>query len=265
MAAGELSEDDPEYQEFLQKFEAKKTTDDCYTPDIVYDAVADYVASEYNVKKVNFKRPFYPNGDYQKEKYKPSDIVVDNPPFSILASIIDWYNQHKIRYFLFSPQLTTLGTAINRCACLPVGVQITYENGANVNTSFVTNLEPDEIILRGDPRLYKMVNDANLENLKTIHREMPKYTYPKHVLMSPILHAFAKYGIEFTAHKGEVYPIDKLDDQISEKKAIYGKGYLISNRLLAEREKAEREKAEREKATTWKLSEREMKIIESLA
>ena len=54
MAAGELDEDDPEYQEFLKKFEAKKTTDDCYTPDVVYDAVAEWVASEYNVSRANF-------------------------------------------------------------------------------------------------------------------------------------------------------------------------------------------------------------------
>ena len=32
MASGELSEDSEEYQEFLKKFELKKTTDDCYTP-----------------------------------------------------------------------------------------------------------------------------------------------------------------------------------------------------------------------------------------
>lgn len=47
MKSGELSEDDEEYQEFLAKFEAKKTTDDCYTPPIVYEAVADYVAKHF--------------------------------------------------------------------------------------------------------------------------------------------------------------------------------------------------------------------------
>ena len=39
MARGELSDDDEEYQAFLEKFEAKKTTDDCYTPDNIYNAV----------------------------------------------------------------------------------------------------------------------------------------------------------------------------------------------------------------------------------
>lgn len=32
MAAGEISEEDEEYQEFLEKFKLKKTTDDCYSP-----------------------------------------------------------------------------------------------------------------------------------------------------------------------------------------------------------------------------------------
>lgn len=77
-----------EYDEFLEKFEAKKTTDDCYTPDLVYDAVADWVSNEYGIDRKRFVRPFYPNGDYQKEKYPSGCAVVDNPPFSILTEIL---------------------------------------------------------------------------------------------------------------------------------------------------------------------------------
>ena len=96
MASGELSEDSEEYQEFLKKFEAKKTTDDCYTPPLVYDAVADYVAVHYGLSKKKFVRPFVPQGDYKSEKYKSDDVVVDNPPFSILAEIIRFYIEHNI-------------------------------------------------------------------------------------------------------------------------------------------------------------------------
>lgn len=39
-------EGNEEYNEFLDKFETKKTTDDCYTPDIVYEAVASWVCEE---------------------------------------------------------------------------------------------------------------------------------------------------------------------------------------------------------------------------
>lgn len=35
------------YEEFVDKFKPKLTTDDCYTPPAVYEAVADWAASEY--------------------------------------------------------------------------------------------------------------------------------------------------------------------------------------------------------------------------
>lgn len=34
-----LFRDNPEYDAFVEKFTPKKTTDDCYTPPLVYDAV----------------------------------------------------------------------------------------------------------------------------------------------------------------------------------------------------------------------------------
>ena len=277
MAAGELDENDPEYQDFVKKFEAKRTTDDCYTPDVVYDAVAEYVASEYNVDRANFVRPFYPRGDYQKERYKPTDIVVDNPPFSILASIIDWYNERGIRYFLFAPHLTLFCSTTTRCTCLPVGVTITYANGANVSTSFATNLEPDDIAFRADARLWKMVNDANREYVKLVRNQMPRFSYPPEVITSPTLSAFSRLGIDFVVKKSECYPIGKLGKQCEAGKSIYGNGFLLSTRLTEERErceeqrierevkyKEERERRNRESSQVWELSERERNIIAQL-
>ena len=269
MAAGELDEDDPEYQEFLQKFEAKKTTDDCYTPELVYDAIANWVANEYNLKRSDFVRPFYPGGDYQKEKYKKNAIVVDNPPFSILSEILTFYTEIGIRFFLFGPHLTIINSIKEKCASIPVGVVITYENGAKVNTSFATNLEPKSIRFRSSASLYKAVKDADDLNQKSNKAELPKYVYPKHLVTAPVLSTFAKYGIDFVGYTDETCFIKQLDSQIEQKKGIFGSGYLISNRLVAEREKAEREKAEREKAerekaTTWELSERELAIISQL-
>ena len=264
MAAGELDEDNPEYQEFVKKFEAKRTTDDCYTPDVVYDAVAEWVASEYNVSRANFVRPFYPGGDYQKERYKPTDIVVDNPPFSILASIIDWYNERGIRYFLFGPQLTLMGTAAGRCTCLAVGVQITYANGAEVNTSFVTNMDDKDIVARADARLYKNVDAANLSQFEGEKKRMPRYTWPKEVIMSPFLHRCAQYGIDFVLKKDEVHLIEELEMQREFGKQIFGKGYLVSNAVLNRRLQAEAIIEQKEDAYVWKLSDSEREIIEGL-
>ena len=120
MERGELSDDDEEYQEFLKKFEAKKTTDDCYTPDNIYDAVRDWVAEKYEIGSAAIVRPFYPGGDYKSEKYPFGCVVIDNPPFSIISEICEWYTSKRINFFLFAPTLTLLGImrgSANYVAC----------------------------------------------------------------------------------------------------------------------------------------------------
>lgn len=258
MAAGEISEEDEEYQEFLRKFELKKTTDDCYTPQIVYEAVAKWVAKEYGVKEAAFVRPFYPGGDYEKESYPKGCVVVDNPPFSILADILRFYRKRKIRFFLFAPALTLFSSS-SSCTALPVGVNVIYENGAVVRTSFLTNLEPPSIRLRSAPSLYAAVKKANDENLEGTAKTLPKYVYDKHVIMAMFVSTLSRYGVDFAVPVAESEPIRRLDAQKESKKAIYGQGYLVSDRVAAEREKAEREKAE-----IWGLSERERAIVEKL-
>lgn len=257
-------EENEEYNEFLEKFEPKKTTDDCYTPDVVYEAVAGWVEKEYGVNKSDFARPFYPGGDYQAYKYKQNAIVVDNPPFSILAEIVNFYAENNIKFFLFAPTLTLFSSSSYSSSSLCVGVGITYENGAIVNTSFLTNLETD-CRLRSAPTLYETVKNANDANLKEMRRELPKYIYPDYVITSTRCAQFSRYGIDFCVPVSESAHIRELDAQKESGKTVYGSAYLISERLKEEKEKAEREKAEREKAERWKLSEREMEIIKSLS
>ena len=36
------------YEEFVEKFKVKKTTDDCYTPPAIYYVVLDYVKENCN-------------------------------------------------------------------------------------------------------------------------------------------------------------------------------------------------------------------------
>ena len=258
----ERQEGNDEYNEFLEKFETKKTTDDCYTPDVVYEAVAGWVENEYGVKRANFVRPFYPGGDYQNYKYRDNAVVVDNPPFSILSEIIKFYCQNNIKFFLFAPTLTLFSSSSSCAIC--VGVGVTYENNATVNTSFITNMETN-CRLRSAPTLYKAVKEANDENLKELRRELPKYEYPSYIITSTRCGQFSRYGIDFKVPIAESYHIRQLDAQKESGDAIYGSAYLLSERLKDEKEKAEREKAEREKATIWKLSEKEMQIIKSLS
>ena len=260
MARGEISEEDEEYQEFLEKFKLKKTTDDCYTPAPVYDAVARYVEETYGLSRESFVRPFYPGGDYQREKYPEGCVVVDNPPFSIMSEILRFYDSKGIKFFLFAPTLTLFSSAsAGTCTALPCTVAVIYENGASVNTSFLTNLEPKGVRFRSAPKLHAMVQEGVDEFAKSIRKQLPKYSYPPQIITSPWVGRLSALGIDFSVPVAESEGISGLDSQKAAGKAIFGKGYIVSDAITAEREKAEREKAER-----WTLSERELAIIERL-
>ena len=255
-------EGNDDYNEFLDKFIPAKTTDDCYTPDIVYDAVADWVAKEYGLNRRNFKRPFYPGGDYQREKYAAKCVVVDNPPFSILAEIIKWYSDHEIKFFLFAPSLTLFSSSSSSC-CFPCGVGITYENGAVVSTSFVTNLEDNRI--RIIPELYNVVEEANNKNLESTKKTLPKYKYPDYVLTAAMCNYMCEHGQALTISKKDSKHIRYLESQKEfGDKAIYGSGFLLSEKAAAEKAAAEKAAAEKAAAHVWELSEREWEIIKGL-
>lgn len=239
-----------EYEDLIERHTAKLTTDDCYTPPPVYEAVADYVAEKYGLDKRNFVRPFKPNGDYQNENYKSTDIVVDNPPFSIMAEILRFYNEKGIKYFLFAPHLTMLSGCSGKCAAIVCGARLVYDNGATVNTSFLTNLE--SCAVRSAPKLYQMIAKAVKESKTVV--ELPKYEYPKNLITVSMIDGFSKYGIDFEVEKDECIFVRGLDAQKEVGKAIFGGGFLISDS----------KKAEREKAEVWELSERELELIRSL-
>ena len=261
-------EGNDEYNEFLQKFENPKTTDDCYTPDIVYEAVAAYVEKRYTLNRKKFVRPFYPGGDYQNETYPKDCVVVDNPPFSILAEILDFYNEKGIRYFLFGPSLTIINYS-NRCTVVVVGASVIYENKASVSTSFLTNMEGD-VAARSDPELFRAVQDAADKYTEELHVSLPKYDYPHCVVTSAMLQKYSKYGESFSVFRDESVLIRSLDAQAAVGKGIYGSGLLISEKAAAEKaaaEKAAAEKAAAENAaaTVWTLSDREIELQRSLA
>ena len=270
MERGELSDDDEEYQEFLKKFEAKKTTDDCYTPDNIYDAVRDWVAEKYKIGNDAIVRPFYPGGDYKSEKYPPGCVVIDNPPFSIISEICEWYVSKKIRFFLFAPTLTLLGImrgAANYVAC---GCGVVYENGASVNTSFVTNMGDNKIVAAADLR--EILDGENKKNLKKLHRELPKYSYPDEVLTATMLCYMTAHGVSLEISERDAHFIRALDAQKASGKGLFGSGFLLSEKAAAEKaaaEKAAAEKAAAEKVrvcniNVWELSDREKKIVAGL-
>lgn len=207
-----------EYKAFVEKFTPKKTTDDCYTPQAIYDAIAGWVAVEYGVDPERFVRPFWPGGDYERYSYTCDSIVVDNPPFSIISKIVTFYELNGIKYFLFCPYLTCFNTQPG-CKIL-TGTSITYENGARVDTAFVTNL--DDALVRTAPELGKRIKemDAKLRVEKT--KALPKYEYPADVLTASAMGYMAKYGVDFRVEREDALFVRGLDMQKKHGKQIYG-------------------------------------------
>ena len=249
------------YEDFVDKFKPKKTTDDCYTPEIVYKAVSDWVSNEYDLNACDFVRPFYPGGDFEHFDYE-NKIVVDNPPFSILSKIIDFYLENNVKFLLFAPALTLISCGATRNVTLmPINVNITYENGANICTSFITNLENPDIQIYGSKTLYDAVKNANDINVKSKAKQLPKYQYPNNVLTTTRISKISKY-IDVKIPRSQLHFVSKLDEQQKCKKAIYGAGFLCSDKIAQE---IKAEEMNFEKSTVyWQLSDREKEIIKNL-
>ncbi|MYZ60758.1 chromosome partitioning protein ParB [Elizabethkingia anophelis] len=257
-----------EYLEFLNKFEAKKTTDDCYTPPEAYDIVIDYVRDNYDLTGKKILRPFYPGGDYENEEYTDNCVVIDNPPFSIISKIARFYIEQNIKFFLFAPHLTLFSSDID-CTHIVVGGDIIYTNGAKVKTSFLSNMF-DDIKVIGEPKLLNKFKELN-ESKKV---DLPSYQYPDSILTVSKVQYIINNGIRVKINKKDVKHCRGLESQKEHKKAIFGSGFLLST--IATKEKAAAEKAAAEKAAAekaaaekknvhvWELSEKEEKIIAEL-
>ena len=260
-----LFEDNAEYEAFTEKFKPRKTTDDCYTPPLVYAAVCNWACAEYGIDPTCVVRPFYPGGDYENFDYPEDCVVLDNPPFSILSKICEFYLDRGISFFLFAPALTAfsgrkISMRMNHIIC---NATITYENGAVVQTAFVTSFGGD-IIAQTSPALTAAIKNAVEMQKNEIRRTLPKYDYPDYVLTASMLQKYSKYGIEFKVRRNECVHISALDEQKKRGKTIYGSGFLLAERAAAERAAAERAAAERAAAEHWALSPREYEIIRSM-
>lgn len=247
-----------DYEGFVDKFKTKKTTDDCFTPPEVYNCVLKYVSDKCNIKDSEIVRPFYPGGDYENCEYPAGCVVIDNPPFSILVQIAKFYIENGIKFFLFAPHLTLFSAKVEYTRIV-VGASIVYENGANVKTSFISNLFED-IMVMSDPYLYRELEKIN--ELKKIN--LPKYKYPNEVLTVSAVQWCVERGVSMSFKKSDICHIGGLDSQKKQKKGIFGAGFLLSEKAAAEKAAAEKAAAEKDNTIIWELSERERKIIKSL-
>lgn len=266
-----LAEYSPEYAAFVEKFKPKLTTDDCYTPGPVFEAVSTWVAKEYGLDPETFTRPFWPGGDYEHQDYT-GRVVVDNPPFSILAAIMRFYEARGIRFFLFAPTLTLFSSMHTADVCaLATSAKVTYENGAVINTSFLTNLEPDYRV-RTAPDLCQAIETAD-RNARA-PKMQPHYDYPPELLTAAQVSKWSHYGVDFRVRKDESSFTRRLDSMRRAGKSVYGGGLLVSERVAREAQEAaalarmnqeEMTEASKEKdGSVWQLSALEREIVRRL-
>lgn len=237
-----------DYEAFVAKFDknAPKTTDDCYTPQAIYDAVLEWLGERVDLKGRSIVRPFYPGGDYVNYEYSKNCVVVDNPPFSMIASICRFYLANNINYFLFAPGLTLFSLILKGNCDVVIKTAIKYHNGANVATGFKTNLFNDLSVLLA-PSLDKKIAAASPQPKKTVKM-------PFNVISSALLRkAVGVEDIEIKP-KDLVY-INKLDAGVK----IYGGGYFVSTRLAKRSWRADFDNDGR-----YELSAREKDIIKKL-
>ena len=257
--ANKTIEEFEDYEGFVQKFQTKKTTDDCYTPPAIYEAVLSFVREDIGIPShIEVARPFYPGGDYESYDYT-GKVVIDNPPFSILAKIVKFYQKRGIPFFLFAPHLTCLsGVAAQMENYTAVFLaesnsMLTYENGAKVSTAFVTNM-------LGDLKVW--VSESLAQKIKAANtskgKYLPKYSYPDEVFKA----ADSGLCAELKIDRADTLPVNTLDCQRPHKKTIFGKGLLLTAKAV-KAAKAAKAAKERE-AIHWTLSEREKSMIAAL-
>lgn len=182
------------YEEFVAKFDkaAPKTTDDCYTPQGVYDAVLAWLGEEVDLGGRPIVRPFYPGGDFEHYAYPENCVVVDNPPFSILSKIVRWYLAHHVDFFLFAPALTLFSTARGSdITYIIANAKVVYHNNAEVSTGFVSNLFPGTRIYISS-RLHGVIEKAQGRCTGTSGRR--RIELPSNVVTAARLHKYLRGG-----------------------------------------------------------------------
>ena len=239
-----------DYDGFVEKFVPKKTTDDCYTPVAVYQAVLDFVASRWDLEDREIVRPFWPGADYKAADYPDGCVVIDNPPFSILAEIIRHYCARGIRFFLFAPALTLFTARDCDVTYIIADAGIKYANGAKVRTGFITNL-PSDLRIDCNVDLADAIEKAQAEPPKTKRG----FVYPDNLVTAATLSKLVAHHTPFQVRKADCVAVTGIDNaKRAAGRDIFGGGFLLSTRAAAERAAAER----------IQLSVRERRIISQL-
>ena len=241
MAGKKTAEVREDYEAFVDKFKDKHTTDDCFTPQPVYDAVLNWLYEhDYISRDAPIVRPFWPNADYTTCDYPEDCVVVDNPPFSIFSEIKRFYLARGIKFFLFVPGLTMLSSGACDITYIITASQITYANGAKVCTGFATNLPAlAEWVIMTAPDLAKAIKVANTDEGKVT---LPRYSFPRNMIHIAPLNRIAK-RVRICIPRREARRVSNLHGLRRHRKSIFGSGFLVSDRVADIMEQADKRAA----------------------
>ena len=246
-----------DYESFIAKFTDKpKTTDECWTPRDVYEAVVKYVGEVYPLEGKQLLRPFYPGGDYEAAEYPADGIVIDNPPFSIFSKIVRFYLDRDIPFFLFGPALTMSCVCKYGVTAVFTGENIRFSNGAVINISFISNLFGD-IVAMSAPRLGELLAACASQNIKA---NLPSYSYPAELLRPCELQTMASDGVEFAVRRSECR-IARTLDNMPKGKNLFGEAFLTTTSIGKAKEKA---KERAKDVIPVQLSDRERSLIDEM-
>lgn len=239
------------------------TLDECYTSPEVYDTVLKYAVERYNLQGKHIVRPFIPGGDYQRYVYDKNDVVIDNPPFSMTTKITKWYINHNIPFFLFING--QYGVSLSRglrgkATVIATNANASFYHNPNnklIKLGFVTNLEPKNIIIRGDAALTNKLN--GLVKKKALN----KYKYPENMIRNSDVLTAINRGVELKLTTNNCIFEDRMDYHKEHKlSGVFGGCYLVDDNVYNEYKSA----TENVPPYTHRvmLSEREKGIIEKL-
>ena len=222
-----------DYEGFLSKFTEKaKTTDDCYTPKDVYEAVVKYVGTITDLTGKVICRPFFPGGDYENAEYPDNCVVIDNPPFSLFTKICRFYTESGVPFFLFGPGLTIL-SCCKFCTAVVVANQIKFDNGALVKCNFASNLY-DDLIVTTAPLLDNLILACPSQQSP---KELPKFRYPIELLSTSQLQSLSRGGVLFEVKRSQARIVRNLD-LFPKSSGLYGDHLLIGTALARAKEAA---------------------------
>lgn len=217
-----------DYLNYISKFEKKLTTDDTFTPPAVYEVVQRWVCNRYGIEESKIVRPFYPDGDYRSEDYNDK-IVVDNPPFSILGQIIDYYKSVGVKFFLFAPGLSSFHYLKKNISVVCTYTTLAYDNGAKICTSFLTNLEPEPAVFTS-----KELKD-DLEETQQKKKNCIQNIYPRGCYTASHLSIASDKGVDVYIKYSKDDVVKAMRDEEGNEVQMYGAAILVRDNDLIDR------------------------------